>query len=109
MEWVAVGVRRTLASAECGFDVRKRQERKGADRQCRRGESKDRGSEGTRTGGSGDGNCKAAERATERGGDERKEGRPSTFYSRRFASGELGRHACRVPTVEDEPVPLQMQ
>ena len=48
----------------------------------------------------GDGNCKAAERATERSGARRrrKEGRPSTFYSRRFASGELGRHACRVPT-----------
>ena len=35
-------------------------------------------------------------RASDGARRRRKEGRPSTFYSRRFASGELGRHACRV-------------
>ena len=106
-EWVAVGVRRALASAECGFDVRKRQERKGADRQCRRGESKDRGSEGTRTRTGGEGRQLQGHRASDGARRRRKEGRPSTFYSRRFASGELGRHACRDGV--DELVPLQMQ
>ena len=110
-DWVHVYVQSGWLSG-CGGHWRRRnadstsgretQERKGADRQCRRGESKDRGSEGTRTGEEGGRQLqgrRASDGARERGGDERKEGRPSTFYSRRFASGELGRHVCRVPTV----------
>ena len=120
-EWVAVGVRRALASAECGFDVRKRQERKGADRQCRRGESKDRGSEGTRTRtgvGEGGGTATArppSERATERGGEAATKGRKAVYIlltplrEWRVGTPRLPSPSVDCDSVEDEPVLLQMQ
>ena len=99
IEWVGVvGVRRALASADStdstsGRDKRGREQTDNAGEERAKTEApKGHGREGGRQ----LQGRRASDGARERGGDERKEGRPSTFYSRRFASGELGRHACRL-------------